>query len=161
MNSEYEVSVDGANTIKLNTADLEKFDIQRDGSRLHIIHNGHPISIEILNSDFHNRSYTLLIGKQKYSVSIARPIDLKIASMGFDTSKGAQVNQVKAPMPGLILEVSIKAGQAVKENDPLLILEAMKMENVLIAPRDGVIKSVCCSKGDAVEKTQLLIEFES
>lgn len=161
MNLEYEVGVDGFNTFKLNTADLEKIDIQSEGNHLHIIHNGQPATIEILHSDFHNRSYTLLIGKQKYSVSIRRPIDLKIASMGFDTTKGAQVNQVKAPMPGLILEVSIKAGQEVKENDPLLILEAMKMENVLIAPRDGVIKSVCCSQGDAVEKTQLLIEFES
>ncbi|MCL4126550.1 UNVERIFIED_CONTAM: hypothetical protein GTU68_064554 [Idotea baltica] len=63
-------------------------------------------------------------------------------------------------MPGLILEINIAVGQEVKENDSLLILEAMKMENILTSPRDGIIKSISVSKGDAVEKNQLLIEFE-
>ena len=55
----------------------------------------------------------------------------------------------------------ISFGQEVKEDDALLILEAMKMENVLTAPRDGVIKSISASKGDAVDKGELLIEFEA
>jgi biotin carboxyl carrier protein len=63
-------------------------------------------------------------------------------------------------MPGLILDINVKIGQKVKEDDPLLILEAMKMENVLTSPRDGIIKSISVSKGDAVNKNQLLIEFE-
>ena len=63
-------------------------------------------------------------------------------------------------MPGLILEISVVVGQTVKENDPLLILEAMKMENSFLSPRDGVIKSIAAIKGDAVDKGQLLIEFE-
>jgi biotin carboxyl carrier protein len=63
-------------------------------------------------------------------------------------------------MPGLILEINVVVGQTVKENDPLLILEAMKMENSFLSPRDGVIKSIAVIKGDAVDKGQLLIEFE-
>ena len=63
-------------------------------------------------------------------------------------------------MPGLILEINIEEGQEVKENDPLLILEAMKMENVINSPRDGVIKSIAVSQGNTVEKNALLIEFE-
>ena len=80
--------------------------------------------------------------------------------MGFSVGSTKQVNFVKAPMPGLILEINVKVGQEVKENDPLLILEAMKMENIITSPRDGIIKLIDAKKGDAVEKNQLLINFE-
>ena len=80
--------------------------------------------------------------------------------MGFEVGKAKQINAIKAPMPGLILEISVTVGQEVKENDQLLILEAMKMENSIASPRDGVIKSISAEKGNAVEKGQLLIEFE-
>ena len=70
------------------------------------------------------------------------------------------VNDIKAPMPGLILEVNVKEGDEVKEGDYLLVLEAMKMENALTAPRDAVIKSISVEKGQTVEKNQLLIEME-
>ena len=80
--------------------------------------------------------------------------------MGFEVGATKKVNDIKAPMPGLILDINVKVGQEVKENDALLILEAMKMENVLTSPRDGVIKSISVNKGNAVEKNQLLIVFE-
>jgi biotin carboxyl carrier protein len=63
-------------------------------------------------------------------------------------------------MPGLILEISISEGQEVKENDALLILEAMKMENVIKSPRDGIIKSIKVKQTEAVDINSLLIEFE-
>jgi biotin carboxyl carrier protein len=63
-------------------------------------------------------------------------------------------------MPGLILEISVVVGQTVKENDNLIILGAMKMENSFLSPRDGVIKTISVLMGDAVDKGQLLIEFE-
>jgi biotin carboxyl carrier protein len=63
-------------------------------------------------------------------------------------------------MPGLILEISVVVGQEVKENDNLIILGAMKMENSFLSPRDGIIKSISVAVGDAVDKGQLLIEFE-
>ena len=80
--------------------------------------------------------------------------------MGFEVGKTKQINAIKAPMPGLILEINVSVGQEVKENDNLLILEAMKMENSFSSPRDGIIKSIAVFKGDAVDKGQLLIEFE-
>ena len=62
-------------------------------------------------------------------------------------------------MPGLIIDLKIKAGDAVKQGDPLLILEAMKMENILKSPGEGVIKNLKVKKGDHVEKGQVLMEF--
>ncbi len=64
--------------------------------------------------------------------------------------------QVKAPMPGNILDVKVQAGQAVKKGDVLVILEAMKMENEIQAPCDGKITGMNVRKGDTVE-TQALI----
>ena len=95
-----------------------------------------------------------------YNVAIADYLDQLIKDMGFEVGASKHVNDIKAPMPGLILDISVSQGQEVKENDTLLILEAMKMENVLTSPRDGVIKTISVAKGDAVDKNQLLIEFE-
>ena len=62
-------------------------------------------------------------------------------------------------MPGLVLEIMVKAGDEVKKGDALLILEAMKMENVLKATGDGTVKSVSVSKGAPVDKGTILIEM--
>ena len=80
--------------------------------------------------------------------------------MGFEVGLAKQINAIKAPMPGLILEINVDVGQSVKENDNLLILTAMKMENSFLSPRDGVIKSIAVKVGDSVVKGELLIEFE-
>ena len=63
---------------------------------------------------------------------------------------------VRSPMPGNILDVRASAGQAVKAGDILFILEAMKMENEICAPRDGAVTSVCVAKGEVVETDTVL-----
>ena len=80
--------------------------------------------------------------------------------MGLSLGANAVENEIHAPMPGLILEVSVKEGDEVAEGDSLCVLEAMKMENALGAPRDGVVKAVHIAKGETVDKNALLIELE-
>lgn len=64
--------------------------------------------------------------------------------------------KVSAPMPGKILSIKASVGQSVKKGDVILILEAMKMENEIVSPEDGVIASINVSSGDAVEAGVLL-----
>jgi biotin carboxyl carrier protein len=67
---------------------------------------------------------------------------------------------LKAPMPGLVVRIPVETGQKVEAGTPLVVLEAMKMENELKAPAASTVKSIRVSPGDAVEKGQLLVEFE-
>lgn len=64
---------------------------------------------------------------------------------------------VPSPMPGTILAVNVTVGQAVKAGDVLLVLEAMKMENDIVAPADGTVKQVLVSKGATVDTDQVLV----
>lgn len=65
--------------------------------------------------------------------------------------------EVKAPMPGKILEVLVKVGDQVKEDDEVIMLEAMKMENPIYAPADGTVQEIKVKANDSVETDQLMM----
>jgi 3-methylcrotonyl-CoA carboxylase alpha subunit len=77
------------------------------------------------------------------------------------TELDAVGGRLTAPMPGKIIEVSARAGQRVKRGEPLLVLEAMKMEHTIVAPADGIIDGVHFSPGDLVEEGAALIAFSA
>ena len=83
---------------------------------------------------------------------------LKDLGMASQLTKKLEV--LKAPMPGLIHKISVSAGDTVQKGEPLLILEAMKMENLIKSPGDGTIKEVVAAVGNSVEKNAVLIRFE-
>jgi biotin carboxyl carrier protein len=82
-----------------------------------------------------------------------------LEQMGMSAASLTKINNIKAPMPGLILSLSVQPGDAVHKGDTVLILEAMKMENVIKSPADGTIKTVRIIRGQTVEKNQVLVEF--
>lgn len=157
----YKLKVNGQYEFELSEADLTSLDMIPTGENtFHLLKNHQSYHIDFNTNDFQNKRYQLKINNVDYDVSIETPLDGLIDSMGFVLGDSALVGSIEAPMPGLILEVSVKEGQEVKENDQLLILEAMKMENVITSPRDGIIKSIAVKQGDAVEKKYTLITFE-
>ncbi len=85
----------------------------------------------------------------------AAPAPVAVAPQG--TSEGIRV---EAPMPGNILNVFVKVGDVVKENDPLVILEAMKMENEIVSPINGTITSVAVTKGVAIDVAELIVTIK-
>ena len=85
---------------------------------------------------------------------------LLLESMGMVDDIAGLEMEVFAPMPGKILSLEVVPGQEVQEGDALLVLEAMKMENVIRAPRAGSIASVQSTAGQAVEKGAVLVMYE-
>jgi biotin carboxyl carrier protein len=80
--------------------------------------------------------------------------------MGLDKMTNAGASQIKAPMPGLVLDVAVNVGDTVAKGDKVLVLEAMKMENIIKASGDGTVARILVDKGQTVDKNQILIEFE-
>lgn len=153
VNDTFEFDFNKENTSKLDAVSVEK-------NEFHILQKNLPYKTEIIFSDFNQKKYTVKVNNNIYQVAISNPLDILIKELGFGVGVSKVIKLLKAPMPGLILEVNIEVGQTVKENDNLLILTAMKMENSLLSPRDGVIKSIAINVGDSVIKGDLLIEFE-
>lgn len=161
MTEKYQIKVNNSFDFELTKSDLDQLDaIDTGQNSLHILSENTPYEAEIIAADFNHKKYTVAVSGNSYEVEISNELDVLIKEMGFEIGATKEINSIMAPMPGLILEISVQVGQDVKQNDHLLILEAMKMENSFLSPRDGIIKSIAVVKGDAVDKGQLLIEFE-
>ena len=128
-------------------------------NRYHVICNNKSYSIEIIESDYTNKEFLLKINGELVKASAKDEYDQLLHTLGMDTSLALKLNEIKAPMPGMVLDVIAQNGSVVNKGDSLLILEAMKMENIIKSPGDGLVKQIKIKKGDKVEKNQILITF--
>ena len=161
MSADFKVKVNDTFEFDFKKESISQLDaVSVETNKFHVLDQNLPYKAEIVSFDFNQKKYSVKVNSNIYHVDILTPLDTLIKEMGFAVGKTKQVNAIKAPMPGLILEISVVIGQTVKENDNLLILTAMKMENSFLSPRDGIIKNIAVSVGDSVVKGDLLIEFE-
>lgn len=116
--------------------------------------------IEILDINFDTKTLKIRHNHSTHHLEYKSELDLVLDKMGIKRSFEAVNTDVKAPMPGKVLDVVVNVGDQVKKGDAILILEAMKMENVLKAEGDCMIKSVLVESQQSVEKNQVLIELE-
>ncbi len=161
MDYKFKVKVNNSLEFDISDDDVSKLDAEKTAdNKYHVLQNNKPFKAELVDSNFNRKKYSIKVNKHTYDVDISNSLDLIINKMGFAFGTTKHVDLIKAPMPGLILDIHVEEGQEVKEDEALLILEAMKMENVITSPRDGIIKYVNIDKGDAIDKGHLLIEFE-
>lgn len=140
--------------------DVEGLDIIKiDNDNLHLLENNKAYGVNVLHSDFLNKTLTLAVNGNTYEIKIEDEYDQQVKKMGLLAVSSQKVNSIKAPMPGLIVEVMVKEGQEISEGTPLLVLSAMKMENIILAQGEGEVKSIEVNKDDTVEKGQLIIEM--
>jgi biotin carboxyl carrier protein len=138
-----------------------QWDIQKISSRFyHILKDNQSYNAEILEADYSKKEFVVKINGNIYQVKAQDSMDLLLEKLGMSNNSSRQIKEVKAPMPGLILDIYVQEKQQVQKGDVLLILEAMKMENAIKSAAEGVIKSIKVSKRQSVEKNQLLLEFE-
>ncbi len=136
-------------------------DIQQLNEQLyHVIYENRSFSIFIHKVDREAKVVDLSINGKRATVKIRSRIDQLLKQLGMEGAMTKKLDKLKAPMPGLIHSLKVEEGTEVKKGDPLLILEAMKMENVIKSPGDGVIKSIHVQAKESVEKNELLISFQ-
>jgi len=134
-------------------------DLVRTGpSTFSWVRHGRSHRVLLLKEDKENGTVRLRIGAHTYTVQLQDDRSRLMQTLGLDKA-ATKVKEIKAPMPGMVLNILVKPGDAVKKNDPILVLEAMKMENMIKAPGDATVSAVHAEKGKAVEKGQLLVSF--
>lgn len=126
---------------------------------LHILSNHKSFVAEIIKHDLEKKTLIIRLGDAIHQLSLANAYEDLMHKIGIQSEQGNTVKELRAPMPGLILELHVDEMDQVSEDDNLVVLEAMKMENVLKAPSDLIIKKILVAPGDNVEKNQRLIEF--
>jgi len=157
-----------------NTLDVEKLDGQwaindipaswdaqrQPNGLISVLYNGKSFTAIVETVDIKNKTLSFRINGQRHTVTVKEPIDQLLSSMGMDLKSLQKVEPVKAPMPGMVLKVLVEPGQRINKGDGMLVLEAMKMENILKASADATVKSVKVNERTAVEKGAILIELE-
>lgn len=127
--------------------------------RFHVLKNGKSILVSVVKTDVANKTVTLRIAGKKYVCKVKDQYDEILETLGM-SGQAKVVKELKAPMPGKVLDIMVNVGETVTKDQALLVLEAMKMENVIKSPGEGKIKSISIQKANTVEKNQVMINFE-
>ncbi|MGB0165538.1 MAG: acetyl-CoA carboxylase biotin carboxyl carrier protein subunit [Luteibaculum sp.] len=159
--SKFEILPDSQNGLKglVNGAPYELDAVKVKSGEYHVLWNQKSFNIELIKFINDTKHLELLVNGNKYLVEVKDDFDALLENLGLDLAGAGAAKEIKAPMPGLVVDILVEEGQELKEGDPVLILEAMKMENVLKAPADVTVSKIDVNKGTAVTKNQVLIHF--
>lgn len=136
------------------------WDLKWMGDRkIHLIQGARSLEAELLAIDLETKTLQIRLGHKTTTLHLKDRFDLLLEKMGMNSAESGSPKEIKAPMPGLILDLKVAPGDVVKKGDVVLILEAMKMENSIKSPGDGIVKAVNVSLKQSVEKNQVLIQF--
>ncbi len=165
MSNNYTITVNGSQVYTVEGSQVNGQEILADVLKVdnrfyHILTSGRSFNVEVTAIDRQAKTMTVIVNGGKYELSLKDKFDLLMEQMGFGKGSALKASDLKAPMPGLVIDVRVQVGDAVKKGDPVIVLEAMKMENVLKSPGDGKVKSIEAAKGTSVEKGFVLIKFE-
>jgi len=125
----------------------------------HLIKDSRSYIIELMAADYGKKRVHIKINGVLFEADVQDKYDILLEKLGMNQDANSSNLEIKAPMPGKILEVLVSKGQEVKKGDQLLVLEAMKMENMIKSAGDGVIAAIYVKKDMNVEKNQVLIQF--
>lgn len=142
-------------------SELQSIDlVKKSPTEFNLIKDHRSVNARLLETDATGKKLKVEVEGESYEVEIKNELDQMLEKMGFGVTSNKHIKEIKAPMPGLVLQVSVKEGQEVKEGERILILEAMKMENSITLHTNATIKKIRVLNGQAVEKGQVLVELE-
>jgi biotin carboxyl carrier protein len=144
---------------KLNGVPFQLNSLEVRPGMWHIIRDNRSFTVISEGLEDDERTHKLRINGKLIRVSVKDKMDMLMEQMGLSSNSGKKVNEIKAPMPGLVLRSVVQEGDMVKKGDTLLVLEAMKMENTIKSPGEGEVSKILVRNGQPVEKGQVLITF--
>jgi len=130
------------------------------GQTTSVIYNNKSYNVELVETNEQEKVSLVKVNGNLYKIQVEDQFDILLKKLGMDACATAKIKELKAPMPGLVLKVLVEEGAEVKKGDNLLVLEAMKMENILKSSTDGIIKKVLVNQGDKIEKNTVLVQFK-
>ena len=133
---------------------------QKSATEFNCIYKHRSVNAVLIEADRNAKQFKISIEGEIFSIDIKDELDQMIEIMGLNAGGIKKHTNIKAPMPGLVLEIAVTAGQQVNAGDKILILQAMKMENSIGVPANATIKEILVNKGDVVERGQVLVELE-
>lgn len=145
------VSIEGA-----SDAQIEKLGTDR----WHVLYKNRSYEISLIDIEETTSKVRMRINSKLVELKLKSDRQLLLEKMGLSSLTVKKVSEVKAPMPGLVVRCIVEVEQEVEQGDALLVLEAMKMENIIKSPTAGVISQIMVIQGEAVEKNQILIKFK-
>ena len=134
--------------------------VEIKNGQFHLLFKGRSLVADVVEVDSSEKVFIIRINNNSYRVQLKDRYDELLQSLGMDTFSSKKESEIKAPMPGRVLDVVVQEGDRISKGDNVVVLEAMKMENVIKSPTDGIVKNVCVIKEEAVEKNQVLIAFK-
>jgi len=134
--------------------------IQKSPTEFNLLKNHRSVNAKLISVDRTGKKITIELEGENFDIEIKEELDRMLEKMGFSTAATKHIKEIKAPMPGLVLEIAVTEGQQVKQGEKILILVAMKMENSIMIHTDATIKKIAVKAGQAVDKGQVLVELD-
>jgi biotin carboxyl carrier protein len=157
---DYKVTTSDGLNFEFDANHLDSLDlIKNDDGTYHVLYNNKSYNISILNRDLNKKKMLLAVNGKEIELTIKDALDQKLEKLGLTGKKSGGTGEIKSPMPGLVLEIDVTEGQEISKGQTLLILEAMKMENIFKADHDLTVKAVKVKKGETVAKNQILFQI--
>jgi biotin carboxyl carrier protein len=157
-NKKFSFSLPLKHTIRIGKRDYEVQLKADEKYGTYILWKNRKYPVEIVRSS--QNKYEILFNDISYTFTVETPFSLQRKKV-LDAKKGKIEREfIKAPMPGKIIDVLVREGATVVKGEPLVILEAMKMQNELISPVNGTIEKVMAKSNTNVMKDDLLIEIK-
>ena len=159
-NKSYQALVNGF-TFNLTKTSLDTADLVRKSpAEFHLIKDHRSINARLVETDITGKKLKIEIAGEIFDIEIKDELDQLLEIMELGTASKKQVKEIRAPMPGLVLEIAVTDGQQVQEGDKIIILQAMKMENSINIHTQATIGRVMVTAGQAVEKGQVLVKLD-